>query len=111
MVSANAVGGIAAIDSALKELFPDDGILQRWLTLAPARFEFRGGLEEYVRAAAKALGMRTFWIATRPQIGNAAAAELAGFRPCLRCRPETAPDMGAWNGSSNTVRQIGRAHV
>jgi AraC family transcriptional regulator, regulatory protein of adaptative response / methylated-DNA-[protein]-cysteine methyltransferase len=22
---------------------------------------------------------------------SAAAAELAGFRPCLRCRPETAP--------------------
>src|SRR4051812_9019002 len=27
---------------------------------------------------------------------TAAAAQEAGFRPCLRCRPETAPDMGAW---------------
>jgi AraC family transcriptional regulator, regulatory protein of adaptative response / DNA-3-methyladenine glycosylase II len=36
---------------------------------------------------------------------SAAAAQEAGFRPCLRCRPETAPDMGAWNGSSNTVRR------
>ena len=36
---------------------------------------------------------------------SAAAAQAAGFRPCLRCRPETAPDMGAWNGSSNTVRR------
>lgn len=34
---------------------------------------------------------------------SAAAAEARGFRPCLRCRPETAPDMGAWRGSSSTV--------
>ncbi|ATQ41521.1 AlkA N-terminal domain-containing protein [Caulobacter mirabilis] len=34
---------------------------------------------------------------------SAAACEEAGFRACLRCRPETAPDMGAWRGSSNTV--------
>lgn len=34
---------------------------------------------------------------------SAAAAEELGFRACLRCRPETAPDMGAWRGASNTV--------
>lgn len=34
---------------------------------------------------------------------TAAAAEEAGFRACLRCRPETAPDMGAWRGTSNSV--------
>ena len=34
---------------------------------------------------------------------SAAAAEEAGFRACLRCRPETAPDMGARRGTSNTV--------
>ena len=34
---------------------------------------------------------------------TAAAAQEAGFRPCLRCRPETAPEMGAWRGTSNTV--------
>jgi AraC family transcriptional regulator of adaptative response / DNA-3-methyladenine glycosylase II len=34
---------------------------------------------------------------------TAAACEEAGYRACLRCRPETAPDMGAWRGSSNTV--------
>jgi AraC family transcriptional regulator, regulatory protein of adaptative response / DNA-3-methyladenine glycosylase II len=34
---------------------------------------------------------------------TAAAAHEAGFRPCLRCRPETAPDCGAWRGTSNTV--------
>jgi len=34
---------------------------------------------------------------------TAAAAQERGFRPCLRCRPETAPDLGAWRGTSNTV--------
>jgi AraC family transcriptional regulator of adaptative response / DNA-3-methyladenine glycosylase II len=34
---------------------------------------------------------------------SAAAAQEAGFHPCLRCRPETAPDLGAWRGTSNTV--------
>lgn len=34
---------------------------------------------------------------------SAAAAQEAGFRPCLRCRPETSPDLGVWRGSSNTV--------
>jgi AraC family transcriptional regulator, regulatory protein of adaptative response / DNA-3-methyladenine glycosylase II len=33
----------------------------------------------------------------------AAAAEAAGFRPCLRCRPEVAPWTSAWNGTSTTV--------
>ena len=44
---------------------------------------------------------------------TAAAAEAAGLRACLRCRPETAPDFagwrgeaargGAWRGTANTV--------
>lgn len=34
---------------------------------------------------------------------TAAAAQEAGFRPCLRCRPESAPDLGAWRGTSGTV--------
>lgn len=33
----------------------------------------------------------------------AAAAEAAGFRPCLRCRPETAPGTPAWMGTSAVV--------
>ena len=46
-------------------------------------------------------------------VPTAAAAEEAGFRACLRCRPETAPDFaswrgdeargGAWRGAANTV--------
>lgn len=34
---------------------------------------------------------------------SAAAAEADGFRPCLRCRPETAPFSPAWNGTAATV--------
>ena len=33
---------IAAIDAELKELFPDDVLLQRWLELAPERVAFQG---------------------------------------------------------------------
>jgi urocanate hydratase len=35
-------GDIAAIDGALLELFPDDGVLQRWLKLAPEWVAFQG---------------------------------------------------------------------
>src|SRR5579872_5981096 len=34
---------------------------------------------------------------------SAAAASEAGFRPCLRCRPESSPGTPAWLGTSNTV--------
>jgi len=34
---------------------------------------------------------------------SAAAAQDAGFRPCLRCRPELAPDFASGRGSANTV--------
>jgi len=34
---------------------------------------------------------------------TAAAAAAAGLRPCLRCRPETAPGTPAWNGTSASV--------
>jgi AraC family transcriptional regulator of adaptative response / DNA-3-methyladenine glycosylase II len=39
---------------------------------------------------------------------TAAAAEAAGFRPCLRCRPEAAPFSPAWLGSLTTVRRAMR---
>lgn len=35
----------------------------------------------------------------------AAQAEAAGYRPCLRCRPETAPGSPAWLGTSATVQR------
>jgi AraC family transcriptional regulator, regulatory protein of adaptative response / methylated-DNA-[protein]-cysteine methyltransferase len=39
---------------------------------------------------------------------TAAAAEAAGFRPCLRCRPETAPFCPAWRGSITTTERAAR---
>jgi AraC family transcriptional regulator of adaptative response / DNA-3-methyladenine glycosylase II len=38
----------------------------------------------------------TFW-------PSAASAQAAGFRPCLRCRPETAPGTPAWRGTAASV--------
>jgi AraC family transcriptional regulator of adaptative response / DNA-3-methyladenine glycosylase II len=36
-------------------------------------------------------------------VPTAAAAQTAGYRPCLRCRPESSPDLDAWRGTSATV--------
>lgn len=36
-------------------------------------------------------------------LASAAAAHQAGFRPCLRCRPEASPGTPAWLGASATV--------
>ena len=47
--------------------------------------------------------------ARAPKDGNvryfatAAAAQAAGFRPCLRCRPEASPGTPAWFGTSSVV--------
>ncbi len=38
----------------------------------------------------------TFW-------PSAASVQAAGFRPCLRCRPETAPGTPAWRGTAASV--------
>ncbi|PYO55655.1 MAG: 3-methyladenine DNA glycosylase 2, partial [Candidatus Rokuibacteriota bacterium] len=36
---------------------------------------------------------------------TAAAAYSAGFRPCLRCRPEISPGVPAWSGTVATVNR------
>jgi len=36
---------------------------------------------------------------------SAAAAAEAGYRPCLRCRPEAAPGTAAWQGTSAVVKR------
>lgn len=36
---------------------------------------------------------------------HSAQAEEAGYRPCLRCRPETAPGSAAWIGTSATIQR------
>lgn len=46
---------------------------------------------------------------------TAHAAEKAGYRPCLRCRPEVAPQSPAWIGTSAVVKRaialIGEGHL
>jgi AraC family transcriptional regulator of adaptative response/methylated-DNA-[protein]-cysteine methyltransferase len=41
-------------------------------------------------------------------VRSAASAERLGFRPCLRCRPETAPGSPAWHGTVTTVARAMR---
>ena len=36
---------------------------------------------------------------------NASAALAAGYRPCLRCRPEVSPELPVWAGTSTTVNR------
>lgn len=36
-------------------------------------------------------------------VASAAEAQEAGYRACLRCRPDTAPDSPAWQGTATTV--------
>ena len=62
-------------------------------------------------------GSKSTWIYCRPIcpakpkrenvkfFNSAIEAERAGYRPCLRCRPESAPHSPAWVGKSETVRR------
>ncbi len=36
-------------------------------------------------------------------VPTAAAAQAAGYRPCLRCKPESSPALDAWRGTEATV--------
>jgi methylphosphotriester-DNA--protein-cysteine methyltransferase len=78
-----------------------------WLELTARMFSARTGYSDLVSRSRTRC--RPICLARTPRRENitfyrsAAAAQEAGFRPCLRCRPETAPDLGAWRGTSNTV--------
>jgi urocanate hydratase len=65
---------IAAIDARLRELFPDDALLQRWLELAPERVAFQG------------LPARICWLG----LGDRAKAGLA-INELVRAGEVTAP--------------------
>lgn len=84
---------------------PDREICYRALETRDARFD---GLL-FVGVTSTGVYCRPVCPARTPKFqychffGSAAAAQTAGFRPCLRCRPETAPDLASWRGSSNTV--------
>jgi AraC family transcriptional regulator of adaptative response / DNA-3-methyladenine glycosylase II len=77
----------------------------RVLSVRDARFDGR----MFVGVASTGIYCRPICPARTPKKENcrffpsAAAAQQAGFRPCLRCRPEISPDAAAWRGTSNTV--------
>src|ERR1700683_1366559 len=84
---------------------PQDDVCHRALSARDARFD---GLL-YVGVKTTGIYCRPVCPARTPKFsnchfyGSAAAAQDAGFRPCLRCRPETAPELASWRGTSNTV--------
>lgn len=84
---------------------PDPEICERAWHARDARFDGRffiavKSTRIYCRPVCPAPAARA---ANVTYYATAAAAAEAGFRPCLRCRPETAPGTPAWLGTSITV--------
>jgi AraC family transcriptional regulator, regulatory protein of adaptative response / DNA-3-methyladenine glycosylase II len=83
----------------------DRDICYRALQARDARFDGRF----FTGVTSTGVYCRPVCPARTPRVENctffacAAAAESAGFRPCLRCRPETSPGTPAWQGTSATV--------
>src|SRR5271154_1333078 len=96
---------IAEASAHLPSMDMDDDACYRALTTRDARFDGR----LFVGVKTTGIYCRPICPARTPKRENvrfyptAAAAQSAGFRPCLRCRPETSPDLAAWRGASNTV--------
>jgi AraC family transcriptional regulator of adaptative response / DNA-3-methyladenine glycosylase II len=84
---------------------PSDDICYRAFRAHDTRFDGR----VFVGVTSTGIYCRPVCPANPPKKENckfypsAAAAQEAGFRPCLRCRPEISPDVAAWRGTSNTV--------
>ena len=85
--------------------FPAHGVCYRALSSRDASFDGR----LFVGVITTGIYCRPICPARTPKPENcrffpsAAAAQAAGFRPCLRCRPELSPDAAAWRGTSSTV--------
>src|SRR5262245_56013595 len=83
----------------------DRELYYRALLARDARFDGR----VFVAVRTTGIYCRPICPARTPKLENitfyssAAAAQDAGYRPCLRCRPESSPDLAAWRGTSNTV--------
>jgi AraC family transcriptional regulator of adaptative response / DNA-3-methyladenine glycosylase II len=88
---------------ALVEL--DRDVCYRALRTRDARFDGRF----YTAVVSTGIYCRPICPARTPKIDNclflpsAGAAHQMGFRPCLRCRPEVAPNLAGVRGSANTV--------
>lgn len=77
----------------------------RALKVRDARFDGRF----FTAVTSTGIYCRPVCPARTPKIENclflpsAGAAHRLGFRPCLRCRPETAPGSAGWRGTAGTV--------
>src|SRR5262249_6778031 len=84
---------------------PDHAVCHRALSTRDARFDGR----LFVGVISTGIYCRPICPArtAKPQncrfFPSAAAAQAAGFRPCVRGRPEISPDAAAWRGTFNTV--------
>jgi AraC family transcriptional regulator of adaptative response / DNA-3-methyladenine glycosylase II len=97
------------MDDNLNRIFPrpalDPQVCQRARLSRDVRFDG----EFYLAVQTTGIYCRPICPARAPAEKNvryfpsAALAAQAGFRPCLRCRPESAPNSPAWNGTSTTV--------
>jgi AraC family transcriptional regulator, regulatory protein of adaptative response / DNA-3-methyladenine glycosylase II len=91
--------------NANRQLDLDDDACYRALVTRDSRFDGR----IFIGVHTTGIYCRPICPARTPKRENvsfyttASAAQEAGFRPCLRCRPESSPDLGAWRGTSNTV--------
>lgn len=92
---------------ATPQPLPQYRIWERARLSRDARFDGRF----YIGVRTTGIYCRPICPATSPKRENidyfptAAAAAEAGYRPCLRCRPECAPGTPAWSGTSTTVRR------
>lgn len=83
----------------------DPAICERARRARDARFDGRF----FIAVTTTGIYCRPICPARMPRAENvrffatAAAAEASGFRPCRRCRPESAPGTPAWAGASTTV--------
>ena len=83
----------------------DERVCERARRARDARFDGRF----FVGVVSTGIYCRPVCPAPTPKRANvrffpsAAAAAQAGFRPCLRCRPEASPSTPVWLGSSATV--------
>ena len=83
----------------------DRDLCYRALRARDARFDGR----IFVGVRTTGIYCRPICPARTPKLENvtfyasAAAAQDAGYRPCLRCRPESSPELAAWRGTSSTV--------
>ncbi len=95
--------GASSCYNAAMQLDPE--ICYRALKARDARFDGRF----FVAVRSTGVYCRPICPASTPRRENcefvacAAAAQEAGFRPCLRCRPESSPGTPAWLGTSATV--------